>query len=56
MQTKALYSLHIFIDEDYKKDDFFHPCASIGRLQVLIGYVNTCLQRNFNSFCQEFQL
>ena len=25
MQTKALYILHIYIDADYKKDDFFTP-------------------------------
>ena len=25
MQTKALYILHIYIDSDYKKDDFFTP-------------------------------
>ena len=50
MQMKALYILHIYIEADYKKLKF-HACAYIVRLQVLICYVNTCLQRNINRFC-----
>ena len=47
MQTKALYSLHIYIATDYKKMTF-HDCACIVRLQVLVCYVNMCLQRIIN--------
>ena len=36
METRALYSSHIYIDADYKKYDFFWACACIVRLQVLI--------------------
>ena len=36
MQTKALYILHIYIDSDYKKDDFFTPTPVLYAVQVLI--------------------
>ena len=32
------------------KNITFHACACIVRLQVLMCYVNTCLQRIINSF------
>ena len=47
MQTKTLYNLLIYNNAEYKKDDFSY----IVRLQVLIGYVNTRLQRIINMFC-----
>ena len=31
----------------------FHACAYFVRLQVLICYINTCLQRMIDSFCKK---
>ena len=50
MQTKTWYNLHIYINADYKKM-VFYVCACIVRLQVLICYVNTRLQRIIIIFC-----
>ena len=50
MLTETLFIRHIYIEADYKKK-ILHACAYIVRLQVLICYVNTCLQRYNNRFC-----
>ena len=47
--SKTLYNLQVYIDADYKKKTFY-ACASIVRLQVLICYVNTFLQRIIDRF------
>ena len=49
MRAKALLILHIYTDADYKRI-IFHGCAYIVRQQVLICYVNTCLERNIIRF------
>ena len=50
MQTKALFILNIYIDADYK-GMIFHAYACFVRLQLLIFYVNTCLQHIIKRFC-----
>ena len=47
MQTKTLYNLLSYINANYKKM-IFRVWACIVRLQVLICYVNTRLQRIIN--------
>ena len=49
MLSKTLHNLHIYFDAAYKNKTF-HACASIVRLQVLICYVNTCLQSLIKRF------
>ena len=45
MLSKTWYNLHVYFGAGYKKHDFR---ACFLRVQVLICYVNTRLQRNFS--------
>ena len=51
MQTEALYILHNYTDEDYKKNMIFHAGAGILRLLVPICYINKCWQHIIDRFC-----
>ena len=51
MQTKALYILHIYIDADYKKDDFSHL-----RLYCTPASTHLLCQHMFATFYQKILL
>ena len=55
MQTKAMYILHIYNDADYKNISFY-ACVCFVRLQLLICYVITCLQRINDRFCDKVRV